>query len=136
GNFPRIETVEIHLATNFQNIVMDHPAVPADLRRRVYAWLDENATSERKAGDTPEQFYYRARKRGIGPFKQEFWSLPEAARSAIAADLEKMFKFLFAQLKTNGTAPLVTKYVEAPDLRHGDLRTAASRAVDDAEAGE
>src|SRR5687767_15175761 len=25
GNFPRIETAEIHLATNFQNIVFDHP---------------------------------------------------------------------------------------------------------------
>jgi fructose/tagatose bisphosphate aldolase len=25
GNFPRIETCEIHLATNFQNIVFDHP---------------------------------------------------------------------------------------------------------------
>ena len=32
GNFPRVETVEIHLATNFQNIVWDHPALPAELR--------------------------------------------------------------------------------------------------------
>ncbi|MFP5356779.1 MAG: class II fructose-bisphosphate aldolase, partial [Gemmatimonadota bacterium] len=30
GNFPRVETAEIHLATNFQNIVFDHPRLPAD----------------------------------------------------------------------------------------------------------
>ena len=136
GNFARIETVEIHLATNFQNMVMDHPAVPADLRRRAYAWLDQNATSERKADDTPEQFYYRARKRAIGPFKKEFWSLPEATRSAISADLEKTFVFLFTQLKVNGTAPLVSNYVKALGLRHGDLRKPVTRAVDDADAGE
>ena len=35
GNFPRIETAEIHLATNFQNIVFDHPRLPAALRAEV-----------------------------------------------------------------------------------------------------
>ena len=32
GKFPRIETAEIHLATNFQNIVFDHPQLPAELQ--------------------------------------------------------------------------------------------------------
>jgi hypothetical protein len=92
-----VETAEIHLATNFQNIVFDHPALPADLRRRIYAWLDTNAASERKANDTPEQFYYRARKKAIGPFKREMWSLPEEIRQAIAADLEKdVYVFVLA----------------------------------------
>jgi fructose/tagatose bisphosphate aldolase len=136
GNFPRVETVEIHLATNFQNIVLDHPSLPADLRQRAYAWLDQNAQSERKANDTPEQFYYRARKRAIGPFKREFWSLPESVRAAIAADLEKTFAFLFEQLRVDGTAALVRRFVKAPALRHEDLAKPAVRAVDDAEAGE
>jgi fructose/tagatose bisphosphate aldolase len=69
-HFPRVETVEIHLATNFQSIVFDHPRLPVDLRRRMMEWLDANAASERKPGDTPEQFYYRARKKAIGPFKR------------------------------------------------------------------
>lgn len=136
GNFPRVETAEIHLATNFQTIVFEHPALPAELRNRAYAWLDENATSERKDGDTPEQFYYRARKRAIGPFKKDFWSLPEATRLAIAADLEKTFTFLFEQLKVNGTAELVRRHVEAAPLRHSDLTRPTVRAVDDADAGE
>src|SRR5215204_3837967 len=45
GNFPRIETAEIHLATNFQNIVFDHPRLPVDLKDRVRIWLEENAAS-------------------------------------------------------------------------------------------
>jgi fructose/tagatose bisphosphate aldolase len=136
GNFPRIETAEIHLATNFQNIVLDHPALPADLRQRIYAWLDQNAESERKANDTPEQFYYRSRKRAIGPFKREFWSLPEDVRSRIATDLERNFGFLFDQLKVGGTDNFVRRFVTAPGLHQEDLAKPAVRAVDDADAGE
>ena len=136
GHFARLETAEIHLATNFQSIVFDHPALPAELRKRMYDWLDGNAQSEKKDGDTPEQFYYKARKKAIGPFKRDVWSLPEAARSAIAAELEKTFGFLFDQLKVNGTAALVRTYVQAPPQAHGSLPRALVTAADDAEAGE
>src|SRR6476619_3226765 len=103
GNFPRIETAEIHLATNFQNIVFDHPKLPTALRDRIRPWLEENAAGERKGGDTAEQFYYKARKKAIGPFKRDFWSLDEDVRSAIAADLERTFALMFEQLNVNGT---------------------------------
>ena len=136
GNFPRVETAEIHLATNFQNIVFDHPSLPADLRRRMYAWLDDNAQSERKADDSDDQFYYKARKKAIGPFKQELWSLPEKVRAAIAADLERTFAFLFEQLNVNGTADLVDRFIQAPMLHHAALDQVLVRAVDDADAGE
>src|SRR5206468_11644526 len=89
GNFPRIETAEIHLATNFQNIVFDHARLPAELRERLHGWVDQNAAGERKSGDTNEQFYYKARKKAIGPFKRELGSLGEDVRQAIAADLER-----------------------------------------------
>ena len=136
GNFPRVETAEIHLATNFQNIVFDHPALPADLRGRILAWLDTNAAGDRKADDTPEQFYYRARKRAIGPFKREFWDLPEDTRGAIAADLERTFAFLFEQLAIGGTAELVRRFIDAPLQHHGSLLQIAAVAEDDPDAGE
>jgi fructose/tagatose bisphosphate aldolase len=136
GNFPRVETAEIHLATNFQNIVFDHPKLPADLRERVKRWLDENAQSERKAGDSEEQFYYKARKKAIGPFKREFWSLPEDVRAAIAADLEKTFAFLFEQLNVNGTEQDVNRFIHAPMQHHAALRPALVAAEDDPDAGE
>jgi fructose/tagatose bisphosphate aldolase len=136
GNFPRIETVEIHLATNFQSMVFDHARLPADLRKRMYQWLDVNAASERKPTDTDEQFYYRARKKAIGPFKQECWSLPPDVRMAIASDLEATFAFLFGQLRANGTADLVRKFIRATPLTWDALHQVEGRAVDDAEAGE
>ena len=136
GNFARLETAEIHLATNFQSLVFDHPALPGELRQRMYAWLDENAQSEKKAGDTPEQFYSKARKKAIGPFKRDLWSLPAGIREAIGADLEKTFGFLFDQLKVQGTAALVAKYVQAPYQSHASLARALVTAEDDAEAGE
>ena len=136
GNFPRIETAEIHLATNFQNIVFDHPRIPAALRDRLRAWVDENAAGERKSGDTNEQFYYKARKKAIGPFKRELWSLPEEIRAAIAADLERTFAFLFEQLNVNGTEDHVNRFVQAPMQHHAALKPALVTAVDDAEAGE
>jgi fructose/tagatose bisphosphate aldolase len=136
GNFPRIETAEIHLATNFQNIVFDHPRLPSDLKERVRSWLDENAAAERKSGDTNEQFYYKARKKAIGPFKRDFWSLPEEVRSAIAADLEKMFAFLFEQLNVNGTEEQVNRFIQAPMQHHAALKPVLVAAADDPDAGE
>jgi len=136
GHFARLETAEIHLATNFQSIVFDHAALPADLRRRMYDWLDANAQSEKKDGDTPEQFYYKARKKAIGPFKREVWSLPAAARQAIAGELERTFGFLFDQLKIKGTAALVRRYVQTPYQAYHRLSRALVTAADDAEAGE
>jgi fructose-bisphosphate aldolase, class II len=136
GNFPRIETCEIHLATNFQNIIFDHPKLPEDLRNAIKTWLGANAQGERKAGDSEEQFYYKARKKAIGPFKRELWSLPEGVRSAIAADLESTFTFLFAQLKVNGTADLVRRHIKAPLQHHAALKPALVTAEDDADAGE
>ena len=136
GNFPRIETAEIHLATNFQNMVFDHPKLPAALKERVRSWLDENAAGERKDGDTDEQFYYKARKKAIGPFKRDFWSLPEEVRSAIASDLEKMFVFLFEQLNVNGTQEQVNQFIQAPMQHHAALKPVLVAAADDPDAGE
>src|SRR6058998_3550235 len=80
SQFPACEAVEIHLATNFQTIVMDHPALPQDLRREVNEWVKREAKEEWKKGDTEEQFIYKSRKKAIGPFKRRFWDLPGRAR--------------------------------------------------------
>jgi fructose/tagatose bisphosphate aldolase len=136
GNFPRIETAEIHLATNFQNIIFDHPRLPGELKKEMRGWLDENAAGERKSGDTNEQFYYKARKKAIGPFKRDLWSLPEEVRNAIAADLEKTFAFLFEQLNVNGTEDQVHRFIQAPIQHHAALKPVLVAAADDPDAGE
>ena len=47
--FPRAGACEIHLATNFQNMVYDHPQFPAELKAEMYAWMREHAQEEKKA---------------------------------------------------------------------------------------
>jgi fructose/tagatose bisphosphate aldolase len=115
--FPRVGACEIHLATDFQNMVYEHPQFPADLKAEMYAWIRENATEERKPKDTEEQFIYKARKKAIGPFKNRMWSISEPARQAIGQSLEERFTFLMKQLKINDTAAAVQKFVKAADVR-------------------
>jgi len=136
SQFPQCEAVEIHLATNFQTIVMDHPALPQDLRRDVNAWVKVEAKEEWKKGDTEEQFIYKSRKKAIGPFKRRFWDLPADVRAAIGADLEKTFTFLFEQLRVKGTRAATDKYVKPKLDSHAAPRAALVSAPDDAEAGE
>ena len=101
NNFPRTETAEIHLATNFQNMMYDH--LPASMRQEIYAWLDENAKDERKEKDSNEQFYYKTRKKAIGPFKQKLWGLPAELRATLGAAYDQKFEFLFEQLGIDET---------------------------------
>jgi len=108
--FPALGACEIHLATEFQNMIFDHPAFPADLRQRIYAWLEENAKSERKASDTDEQFHYKTRKKALGPFKRDLWDLPAETRAAIAKSLEEKFSFLLLKLKADGTRAMAEKH--------------------------
>src|SRR6185503_11650898 len=114
--FPRVGACEIHLATDFQNMVYEHPKFPADLKAEMYAWLREHATEERKPKDTEEQFIYKARKKAIGPFKRRMWTISEDARRAIGQALEDRFTFLMRQLKIDGTAKAVAKFVRAPEV--------------------
>ena len=120
--FPRVGACEIHLATNFQNMVYDHPAFPAALRDEMYAWVREHAQEERKASDTEEQFLYKARKKAIGPFKARLWQLPEGVRAPIGTTLEDQFAFLMGTLRIGNTSSVVAKFVTPapglPSLEH------------------
>jgi len=137
NNFPKRETCEIHLATNFQNMLYDH--LPADVRTKIYDWLRENAKDERKATDSDEQFFYKTRKKALGPFKRTFWDLPAGVKQTLARAYDEKFEFLFRQLAVNGTAQHVKKFVNAPPLHrpapHEGMEMVAA-APDDAEAGE
>jgi len=89
NHFPRTETAEIHLATNFQTMLYD--SIPDDLRGEIYAWLHENAKDERKPSDTDEQFYYKTRKKALGPFKRRFWDLSEETKAALSTAYDAKF---------------------------------------------
>ena len=136
-NFPKRETAEIHLATNFQNMLFDH--LPAALRDEIYAWLRANAKDERKATDSDEQFFYKTRKKALGPFKRRFWDLPDDVKARLASAYDQKFGFLFEQLAVAGTAAYVARYVSPPAQHRpvpSEAEVAVAAAPDDADAGE
>ena len=104
--FPKLGACEIHLATEFQNMLLDHPAFPAAFKRDIYARLRETEAGERRPKDSDEQFFYKTRKKALGAWKRELWSLPADVRGAIGEALEKKFRFLLEQLAVAGTRPL------------------------------
>ena len=112
--FVECETAEVHLATEFQNMIYESKHFPADLKTKIYAWLKVNAAKEAKQGETEDQFLYKTRKKALGPFKKEIMNLPQETRDAIAAEIETKFDFLFKQLNVVNKRDLLNKYVHVP----------------------
>jgi fructose/tagatose bisphosphate aldolase len=125
--FPNHGACEVHLATEFQNMVYEHAAFPKALKDEMYAWIRANAADERKEKDTEEQFFYKSRKKAIGPFKKAAWDLPEAVRHEIGAALERKFEYLFGKLRVQGTKNTVARFVKPVEVAasaatHGFVR--------------
>jgi fructose-bisphosphate aldolase, class II len=122
--------LEIHLATGFQNIYMDHAQFPADLKEKIYRFLDKNNADERKPSQTDAQFYYGTRKKAIGPFKPELWGMDEAAKTAVFQTLEEQFVFFYEKLNVVNTKDVVAKFVK-PVEYHQPMPASARAAGDD-----
>jgi len=108
-HFPQVGCCEIHLATQFQNIVYEY--MPLSLKEEIYKWLEENCAQERKPDWSDDQFIYKTRKKALGPFKKKIYSLPKDLKDKISHTLEEGFLFLFNQLKIQNTKEIVEKYV-------------------------
>lgn len=110
SKFPEYETLEVHLATNFQNILYNE--MPEALRDEIYAYLDENHSHERKENQTDEQFYYKTRKRALGAFKRAIWDMSPDQLALVTAAWEIQFKDLFDRLGMADTRPYVDKHIK------------------------
>jgi fructose/tagatose bisphosphate aldolase len=136
-NFPRTETAEIHLATNFQTMLFDN--MPRQLRDEIYDWLRQNAKDERKPTDTDEQFFYKTRKKAIGPFKKRMWDLPDDVKAKLAKAYDEKFAFLFTKLAVVNTRDVVDRFVKPPVQHkpqpHPDLAVVEA-APDDADLSD
>jgi hypothetical protein len=116
NKFPKTETAEIHLATGFQNIIYDSDSFPAELKDKVYEHINTELRGEKKEKDTEEQFIYKTRKKGFGPFKKDMWELPAPILESIGKELEDQFSFLFDQLNVQNTTEIVAKHVKPVDV--------------------
>jgi hypothetical protein len=110
--FPKKGTMEVHLATGFQNIIFDSASFPKPLLDKIHAGLAAKYPNERKQDQTDIQFYYLTRKRAFGDFKKDIWDIPQANIDAICAEIEERFSFFFKQLNVVGTDKLVAKLVK------------------------
>ncbi|MDC1152657.1 class II fructose-bisphosphate aldolase [Nitrospinaceae bacterium] len=118
--FPELETAEIHLATDFQNMTYGSRLFPNDFKEKIYTHLRKKFAAEKKDGETDEQFIYKTRKKGFGEFKSEFWCLSKEIREGIGQELERKTDFLFDKLAVGNTRSDVIKTVQQtpifPDL--------------------
>ena len=132
-NFPKMGTAEIHLATEFQNILFEHPKFTAELKAEIYKWLDKNAANERKEGETDSQFYYKTRKKAVGPFKKQTWSLPESVMTEIMKAYEERLDLLFHKLNIGGTARVIKPLIKMPVQKFVMPKVAGAEAFDGAD---
>jgi fructose/tagatose bisphosphate aldolase len=110
--FPELETAEIHLATDFQNMTYGSSLFPNDFKEEIYTHLRKKFAAEKKDGETDEQFIYKTRKKGFGEFKSEFWNLSKEIREGIGKELESKTDFLFDKLAVKNTRADVIKTVK------------------------
>jgi fructose/tagatose bisphosphate aldolase len=130
NKFPEVQTLEIHLATGFQNLFMDHPAFPSDLKQRIYSFLDHANADERKPSMSDAQFYYSTRKKAMGPYKAELWGMESNNKAALAEALDEKFSFFFEKLNVVGTRELVDELVNPVEF-HQPMPKLARAAGDD-----
>ncbi len=112
GKFPEVGTAEVHLATEFQNMVYESSHFPKELKAKIYDWIKNNLAAEKKADQTEEQFIYSSRKKALGPFKKDILGLGQDVRDTIAKEIEAKFEFLFEKLNVGNTRERVSKYTK------------------------
>lgn len=104
--FPQNDTLEIHLASSFSNIVFDH--MPDDLRDEIYHWMEEHMQSDWDPKLSRQQFLYTHRKKALGKFKKKIWDMSEERKKIIRKKLEKEVEFLFKNLNVFDTYSILS----------------------------
>ena len=135
NKFPESDAVEIHLATGFQNMILDAPSMPQEMKDGIRQFCFDNCQDERKSGQTDEQFVYTTRKKALGPFKRRMWEMDASAKQAIIDAIERKFEFLLDKLAVHNTRDLVEQYIPAtaadlPEYAGASAELTAAATVD------
>jgi fructose/tagatose bisphosphate aldolase len=140
NKFPEAEAVEIHLATGFQNMILDSPTLPQEIKDAIRDFCFENCLEERKPDQTDEQFVYTTRKKALGPFKRQMWEMDSSHKTPIINDLEAKFEFLMEKLGVFNTKEIVGRHIKTTSTDLPAYAAASAEltaaAVVDANEGE
>lgn len=107
--FVGAKTIEIHLSTQFQNMVFDH--LPNTLKEEIYTWIKENFKDELTEDLSEEQFLYKLRKKSLGVFKERLWSLTTSEKQPILENIKTYLLSVFEKLNTFNTKTSVAPYL-------------------------
>ncbi|MBI4323545.1 MAG: class II fructose-bisphosphate aldolase [Candidatus Omnitrophica bacterium] len=121
NNFPAHDTAEVHLATEFQNLILGHEALPEALKTLLASVGEELFQKDWEAAGKPENPQKQAsiRKDAIKKFPglpgrtQLFWNLPHDAEQAVSTTLEAKFADIFTRLRAADTRALIARHTEA-----------------------
>ncbi|MHB8133563.1 MAG: class II fructose-bisphosphate aldolase [Anaerolineaceae bacterium] len=113
---PMAGVIEVHLATQIQNIVFDHPAFPVDLREKmqkrlvVAAFGAEGEKIENAEALTLAQQFYKARWTAWGSFKHELWDLPESVLTPIEDSFGLWVEDIIKSLRIDNKKEVLKQY--------------------------
>jgi hypothetical protein len=113
AKFPATGAVEIHLALGFNNLIFDHPRLPAAIKGQIRDYVFANHAAERKPGETDAQFLYNTRKKAWKAVKRPFWEMPASAQTDIMRTLQDRFCDMFTWMNVGGTSQLVRDTITA-----------------------
>lgn len=111
---PDAGIIEVHLATNLQNLVFDSPHFPPELRERMRddALASSVGAAERGAetGATDPETAFRQKRWSMwGPYKQELLSLSAETRHELAEGVADWAAELFSSFRLGGRTPELRK---------------------------
>ncbi|MDD4893948.1 MAG: hypothetical protein PHW54_01370, partial [Candidatus Omnitrophica bacterium] len=98
-------TAEVHLATAYQDTVLDHLRMPISLLKQMRDYIfSKNPVKE---GQNPDKVFVDNRKNVWGPFKVQAWNLPSGVQAEMRASLGAQFDTAFQNLGVVDTMDMV-----------------------------
>jgi len=122
ARLPQAGVIEVHLATQIQNILFDHPAFPLDLReqmKRELVTASSGAEGDQlDASDelSEAQRFYQARWAAWGIYKTQLWELPPEAIAQVSDSLTDWATAIFHALQVNNQSQVLSDYYPGGSL--------------------
>jgi len=107
-------TAEVHLATAYQDTVLDHQQFPQSLRAQIKEHILVKFPV--KEGQDPEKVFIDNRKNAWAPFKVQVWNLSGGIQDAMRESLKNQFDTVFNNLGVKNSQAYVAELTWGPKL--------------------